>query len=65
MEVDLISNIKYTKDQLNVAIKNFENAEGEMIDYYIYEIKATKAKLSYFISIAKKNKMELEKKQVI
>lgn len=65
MEVDLISNIKHTKEQLNVAIKNFENAEGEMIDYYIYEIKAIKAKLSYFISIAKKHKMELEKKQVI
>jgi len=65
MEWDLMNNIKNTKEQLNVAIRNFENAEGEMIDYYIYEIKANKAKLSYFINIAKKGKMSLAKKEVI
>lgn len=56
MKLDLINNIKYTKEQLNTAIRNFESAEGEMIDYYIYEIKANKAKLSYFINLAKKAK---------
>lgn len=62
MDLELLKNIKKAKDVLNVAIKNFESAEGDLIDYYIYEIKANKAKLSYFIKLAKKG---YEKKNVI
>ena len=46
---DLIRAILQTKMDLVCANKNFELAEGEMIDYYAYQIKAYKAKMDYLI----------------
>ena len=45
--------------ELNVNIKNYEYAEPEQIDYYLYQIKANKAKLNYLIKEAKEKKIEL------
>ncbi len=50
---DLIRNIVKTRKQLDFANKNFEFADSDLIDYYIYEIKANQAKLDYLIKIAK------------
>ena len=49
IDFELVECILKTKSDLNVANKNFEDAEGELIDYYSYQIKAHKAKLDYLI----------------
>jgi len=52
-EIELIKSILITKRELVVANKNFETAEGELVDYYSYQIKASKAKLDYLIKQVK------------
>jgi len=52
-EIDLLRCIIATKQDLAIANKNFETAEEELIDYYSYQIKATKAKLDYLIKQVK------------
>ena len=59
-QVELIKSIIEAKKQLNLANKNFEYAEGELIDYYAYQIKATRAKLDYLVKKAKSKKMEID-----
>ena len=57
----MISIIK-TKKELDVASKNFEFvefADGDLIDYYTYQMKAARAKLDYLIKRAKKEGMVL------
>ena len=53
-EEELIINILKTKRELNVARQNFEHAQGDLIDYYSYQIKANQSKLDYLIKLAKK-----------
>ena len=53
-EIELMQNIIETKEKLKNARKNFEYAEDDMIDYYIYQIKANQSKLDYLIKLAKK-----------
>ena len=48
-EIELLKSILDTKRELAVANKNFESAEEGLVDYYSYQIKATKAKLDYLI----------------
>lgn len=48
-EIELLKSILDTKRELVVANRNFESAEEELIDYYSYQIKASKAKLDYLI----------------
>ncbi len=52
---DLIKSILKTKMDLNVSIKNYEFAEDDLIDYYLYQIKANQSKLDYLIKKAKEN----------
>ncbi len=52
--VDLIKSIISTREDLENANKNFEFAEGELIDYYLYQIKATQSKYNYLLKKAKK-----------
>ncbi len=56
----LIQSIINTYNNIEVARKNYEFAEGELIDYYLYEIKANQAKLDYLIKKSKKNGIELD-----
>ena len=56
---DLIMSILRTKMELNINIKNYEYAEKEQVDYYLYQMKANQAKLDYLIKKAKENKIEL------
>ena len=53
-EEELIISILKTKRELNVARQNFEYAQGDLIDYYSYQIKANQSKLDYLIKLAKK-----------
>lgn len=52
-EIELIQNIILTKEELKKANKNFEFARDDLVDYYIYQIKANQAKLNYLIKVAK------------
>ena len=59
-EEDLIKIIIKTKEIIKNANKNFEFADSDLIDYYIYEIKANQAKLNYLIKIAKAKGMNVD-----
>lgn len=52
-ETELITNIIKTREDLKKANRNFEYAQEELVDYYIYQIKAMQAKLDYLIKLAK------------
>lgn len=60
IDLELIRSIIKTKRDLENASKNFNIAEAELIDYYAYQIKANKAKLSYLIKEAKQKGYELD-----
>lgn len=60
IDLELIKSVIKTKRDLENATKNFNIAEAELIDYYAYQIKANKAKLSYLIKQAKENGYELD-----
>ncbi len=49
-----------TKTELNIANRNYEEAEGDLIDYYLYQIKAHKAKLDYLIKEVKEKGFSLD-----
>lgn len=51
--LELIYSIFRTQSELISATNNYEYADGELIDYYSYHIKATKAKLDYLMKKAK------------
>lgn len=57
---ELIKCIIKTKRELETANRNFNIAEGELIDYYAYQIKANKAKLDYLIKEVKQNNIKLD-----
>ena len=59
-ELELITSIIKTKREVEDASKNFEFAEGELIDYYLYFIKANQAKLNYLIRKAKSQHIALD-----
>ena len=52
-EIELVRNIIKTKEELKNNNKNFEYAEFDLVDYYIYQIKANQAKLDYLLRLAK------------
>ena len=58
-EIELLVSIYKTKKEMDEANRNFEYAEGDLIDYYIYKIKGTRAKLDYLIKKAKDYGMEI------
>lgn len=59
-EIELLKSILDTKRELAVANKNFESAEEELVDYYSYQIKASKAKLDYLIRKVKQKGIALD-----
>ena len=52
-EIELIRNIINTRREIKNVDKNFEYAQDDLVDYYIYEMKANQAKLNYLIKVAK------------
>lgn len=59
-EVELMVSIMKAKKELDEACKNFEYAEEDLIDYYTYQIKATRAKFDYLVKKAKKQGLALD-----
>ena len=57
----IIQSIINTNESIKVAQNNYEFAEGEMIDYYLYTIKANQSKLNYLIKKSKKYGIELSR----
>lgn len=57
----LIQSMLYTMNAIDIARKNYEFAEEELIDYYLYEIKANQSKLNYLIKKFKKSGIELDR----
>lgn len=53
-DLDLIKCLIRTKGELDLANKNFEFAEGELVDYYAYQIKANQAKINYLLKKIKR-----------
>ena len=52
-EIELIKNIIQTRRELKNVDRNFEYAQDDLVDYYIYEMKANQAKLNHLIKLAK------------
>lgn len=52
-EKEIIKNIIKTREEIKINNKNFEFAERDLIDYYIYEMKANQSKLNYLLKLAK------------
>ena len=59
-EYELIENIKFVKNSLNNMYKNLEFAEGDLVDYFTYQIKAEEAKYNYLIKKAKNKNLTFE-----
>ena len=57
---ELFKNIIQTKEELKNANINFEYADPELVDYYVYKIKAGQSKLDTLIKEAKKNGLVLD-----
>lgn len=59
-EIELIKNIIKTREELKNNNKNFEFAELDLVDYYIYQIKANQAKLNYLFKLAKAKEITID-----
>ena len=59
-KLELILSVINTRNDLENARKNYEFAEDNLIDYYLYEIKANQSKLDYLLSKAKQLGVELD-----
>ena len=59
-KIELIISVLKTKEELELANKNFNIAENELIDYYIYQIKASKTKLDFLMNKAKSSGISLD-----
>ncbi len=59
-EIELLKSVLETKRELSIANQNFEIAEAELIDYYSYQIKASKAKLDYLIKQVKSKGIQID-----
>ena len=54
--LDLITCIIKTREDLITANNNYEFADGDLIDYYLYQIKATQSKYNYLLKKAKETR---------
>lgn len=59
-DLDLIRSVIKAKMDLELANKNFEYAEGDLIDYYTYQIKANQSKLDYLLKKVKDKALVLD-----
>lgn len=59
-KIELMVSIMKSKKEMDEACKNFEYAEGDLIDYYTYQIKANRAKFNYLLKQAKQMQIQLD-----
>ena len=60
-EIELVRNIIKTREELKNDNRNFEFAEMELVDYYIYQIKANQAQLDYLLKLAKASGITIDR----
>lgn len=53
VNLELICSIFKTQKELMNATNNYNYVDGDLIDYYSYQIKANKSKLDYLLKNAK------------
>lgn len=56
---EILLNVLKAKRDLENANNNFQYAEGDLVDYYTYQIKALQSKMDYLVKKAKNNGLEL------
>ena len=61
-QIELIQTIIKTKNDLTKAHENFEFAEDELVDFYVYQIKALQSKYDYLSRVVKKEQIGTLKK---
>ncbi len=59
-EMELIKNIINTREELKAYNNNFEYVKEDLVDYYVYQIKANQAKLDYLIKLAKSKGVQVD-----
>lgn len=59
-DLELLKGVIKAKLNLETARKNYEYAEGDLIDYYAYQIKAEQSKLDYLIKKIKNRELVLD-----
>ena len=59
-EKELMRTIFKTKKSLQEANNNYQHAEGKLIDYFLYTMKAEQAKLDYLMAKAKSKGLSLD-----
>ena len=59
-DIELMKGVIKAKLNLDTARKNYEYAEGDLIDYYAYQIKAEQSKLDYLIKKIKNKQLVLD-----
>lgn len=64
-KIELMVSIIKARKELEVASRNFEYAQEDLIDYYTYQIKATRAKFDYLVKKAKEKGIALDMIQQI
>jgi hypothetical protein len=62
--LELIKNIVDTKKKLFEANENYEYADGKLIDYFLYTMKAEQAKLEYLLGKAKLQGLSIDIKEI-
>ena len=56
---EIIKNIIMTKQELDLLRQNYEFAESDLIDYYLYQLKAHRARLDFLVKTAKQKNLQL------
>ena len=59
-EMELVKNIINTREELKAYNNNFEYVKEDLVDYYVYQIKANQAKLDYLINLAKSKGVQVD-----
>lgn len=58
--IELLKNIEIVKESLTTMYNNLQFADSDLIDYYSYQIKASKAKLDYLIKQVKQKEISVD-----
>ena len=58
-DMEIIRSILRAQKELELAHRNFEYADGELVDYYAYKIKSEQTKVDYLLKQAKDKNLVL------
>jgi len=58
-DVELLENLKMVKNTLDNMHNNLQYAKDELVDYYVYRIKAEEAKYGYLLKQVKAKNLKI------